>query len=257
MIAFWPDIVRPILEAIEPLSIVEIGAESGKNTRLLLEFARGSDIRVHAVDPAPRFDAEVWKREFGEQLVMHRLPSLVALASIPQFDVVVIDGDHNWYTVFNELRLIEELSGQIGQPMPLIFLHDIAWPYGRRDLYYDPSSIPEAYRQPWARMGISPTSSALVPTGGINAKLCNARHEGGPKNGVLTAVEDYLKSTPASWTFVQVPAVYGLGILLPAPLAEAKPEVARRIAVWAVPEVHRFIERLEMARIAMLTGVGG
>lgn len=257
MIAFWPDVVRPILEALEPSTIVEIGSESGKNTRLLLDLARKLDARVHAVDPAPRFDHEAWKREFGEHFVMHRLPSLVALPSIPQFDVVIVDGDHNWYTVYNELRLIEELSGQIGQPLPLILLHDIAWPYGRRDLYYDPSAIPEAYRHPWARMAISPTSSDLVARGGINANLCNARHEGGPNNGVLTAVEDYLKNTSAQFTFVQVPAVYGLGILLPLPLAEAKPEVARRVAVWGVPEVGRFIERLEMARISMIASAGG
>lgn len=257
MIAFWPDVIRPILEDLHPANIVEIGSESGKTTRLLLEFAQKHDARVHSIDPAPAFDAESWQREIPQSFSITRLPSLVGLPAIDQFDVVLIDGDHNWYTVYNELQLIERLSEQIGQPLPLVFLHDIGWPYGRRDLYYNPSTIPQEFRRPYARKGISPTSSRLLSAGGLNAKLCNALEEGGEKNGVLTAIEDYLKHTQAQIELVKIPAVFGLGILLPAALAEANPAVAKKVRAWAAPEIERFIDRLEMARIAMLTGVSG
>lgn len=257
MLAFWPDVIRPILEVLHPANIVEIGSEAGKTTRLLLEFARDEDARVHAIDPAPVFDAETWNREFQGHFSFIRLPSLVGLPAVDQFDVVLIDGDHNWYTVFNELQLIERLSKQIGQPMPLIFLHDVGWPYGRRDLYYSPSTIPEEHRRPYARKGISPTSSRLLSEGGFNAKLCNALEEGGAHNGVLTAVEDYLAITEEAFEFVKIPAVFGLGMLMPKALAEANPAVAKKVLAWAPREIERFIDRLEMARIAMLTGVSG
>jgi len=255
MLPFWPDVLEPMLRHLEPRVVVEIGAESGKCTHRLLELGAGWGGQVHAVDPAPRFDVAAWQARYGERFVMHRAPSLTVIPRLARFDVVLIDGDHNWYTVFHELTGLEARSETLGQPLPLMFLHDVAWPYGRRDLYYDPATIPEEHRQPWAKRGMSPTSSELLESGGFNAHLCHAEHEGGPKNGVLTAVEDFLEQSDAGFTFVRIPAVFGLAILLPDALAESHPELAQLVRAWAVPEIERFIDRMETARIAMMTGL--
>jgi len=259
MLAFWPEVIRPLLAALQPRSIVEIGSESGKVTRLLLDVAReqGAKTRVVAVDPAPLFDVAAWQRQHGQRLVLHRAPSLAVIPRLDRLDAVLIDGDHNWYTVLHELRAIEARCRQLGRPLPLMLLHDVSWPYGRRDLYYDPPTIPAEHRQPYARRGISPTASELLPEGGINAHLCNAVHEGGPRNGVLTAVEDYLGETAEPFVMARIPAVYGLAILLPVALGERLPRLAELVGAWTVPEVERFIDRLETARIAMLTGYSG
>jgi hypothetical protein len=255
MLAFWPDVVRPLLDAVQPRSLVEIGSESGRTTRLLLELARQRAARVHAIDPCPSFDVSAWLQEFSDTFTFHKLPSLVALCGIDRFDAVLIDGDHNWFTVFNELKLIESRSLEIGQNLPLMLLHDVAWPYGRRDLYYNPEAIPEEFRHPWANKGISPTHSELLDKGGFNASMCNVAHEGGPRNGVLTAIEDYMAQSILRFELVVIPAVFGLGILLPQPLAAERPQLAQLVRAWAVPEIQRFLGRMEMARIAMLTGV--
>jgi len=257
MLAFWPEIIRPILDALHPTDIVEIGSEEGRTTRLLLDWAVANDARVFAIDPSPVFDVDAVRQKYVQCFRFLGLPRIVALPSVERFDVVLIDGDHNWYTVYNELKLIESLSRDSGQRQPIVFLHDVAWPYRRRDLYYDPSTIPEEHRRAYARLGISPSSSRLLVRGGFNSRLCNALEEGGPKNGVLTAVEDYLSETSLSFEWVVIPAVFGLGILMPSTLAEANPEVARHVRNWAPPEVERFIHRLEIARIAMLTGASG
>jgi SAM-dependent methyltransferase len=258
MLAFWPDVLAPLLTALSPTDIVEVGCESGKTTARLLGLAETIDATVHGIDPAPGFDVHAWQREHGLRFRFHRLPSLVALSAVAHFDAVLIDGDHNWYTVFHELKLIESLSADRGHSFPLVLLHDVAWPYGRRDLYYDPDAIPAEHRQPYARRGISPTASELLAdgSGGFNAKLCNALHEGGPKNGVLTAVDDFIAQSDQPIELVTIPAAFGLGILLPARLAERRPEVARLVRAWAPAEIRRFIERLELARIAMMTGLG-
>jgi hypothetical protein len=254
MLAFWPDVIRPLLAAQKPRSIVEIGSESGKMTRRLIEIAEEVDAVVHAIDPAPGFDAAAWEDEHEGRFAMHELPSLVALGTIDVMDTVLVDGDHNWFTVHAELRLIEERARENGQPHPLVLLHDIAWPYGRRDLYYDPEMIPEEHRQPFARKGISPTASELLPEGGYNAHLCNALREGGPKNGVLTAVEDYLAETDVELMVARIPAVFGLGILVPTEMAADNPALASLVSPWQAPHVERFIDRMEVARIAMMTG---
>lgn len=253
MLAFWPDIIYPLLDALQPQNIVEVGSESGKMTQRLLELARASGAVVHAVDPEPRFDADAWQRDLGDTFVFHRALSLDTIGELPEMDAVLIDGDHNWYTVHHELLAIERRCEQLGCGLPLMLAHDVSWPYGRRDLYYDPETVPEQYRQPWARAGMSPSQSELLESGGFNSHLCHARVEGGARNGVLTAVEDYVAVAREPIRLVVVPAVFGLAILLPEALAKRKPLLAERVAAWAVPEVERFINRLELARISMLT----
>ena len=78
-------------------------------------------------------------------------------------DAALIDGDHNWYTVYNELRMLARPPGQAGAPLPLLIMHDVGWPYGRRDLYYDPERIPEEFRQPYAQTGMRPGQPKLLP----------------------------------------------------------------------------------------------
>ncbi|MCA9623261.1 MAG: class I SAM-dependent methyltransferase [Myxococcales bacterium] len=255
MLPFWLDVLEPTLRLLEPRLVVEIGSESGKCTHRILELTADWGGRVEAIDPAPLFDVDAWLDRWGERFVLHQAPSLEVIGSLEAPDAVMIDGDHNWYTVFHELSEIEERMGELGAAMPLIFLHDISWPYGRRDLYYAPEMIPADQRQPFARKGISPTSSELLEEGGFNRHLCNADHEGGPRNGVLTAVEDYLDKSAHRFRFVRIPAAFGLGILLPEALAVKRPALAEAIDVWKAPMVERFIDRLETARIAMLTGL--
>ena len=131
---------------------------------------------------------------------------------------MLIDGDHNWYTVFNELKTVERLCAERSQDFPLVLLHDIGWPYGRRDLYYDPKSIPEEHRKPYDKKGMLPSVPDLVEEGGMNRHLNNAVREHEPKDGVLTAIEDFLGASQYALDLLELPGVHGLGILAPEPL---------------------------------------
>lgn len=95
-----------------------------------------------------------------------------------------------------------------------ILLHDVIWPYARRDMYYQPETIPAEYRHPHAKQGIRYGKSALSADGGFNPDLCNASHEGGPRNGVLTAIEDFLKEYGDGYYFFSIEKEYGLGFLV-------------------------------------------
>jgi predicted SAM-dependent methyltransferase len=243
-------VIEPILERLEPEVIVEIGSDKGDNTKNLLEFCEKHGGRLHVIDPVPKYDVSEWQERYGERFVFHRGLSLEVLPEIERFDAVLIDGDHNWYTVFNELRLLERLSGDRG--FPLVMLHDVGWPYGRRDLYYAPGTIPEEHRQPHARMGMTPGSSGLAEAGGLNRTLDNALHEGGPRNGVLTAVEDFLDATEQQMEFVQVPGLHGLGILAPSELVKRNGELADFLATLGSSPPGSsagLIEQLEKARL--------
>ncbi|RUL87845.1 class I SAM-dependent methyltransferase [Tautonia sociabilis] len=253
MYPFWKPIVKPLLMAADPKTLIEIGSEAGKNTINLLEYCRERNATLQAIDPSPRFDVDAWEREHVGRLTVHRGLSLEVLPRLAPADCVCVDGDHNWYTVREELRLIDERSVGAGAPLPLILLHDIGWPYARRDLYYDPATIPADYRQPYQRKGIMPGVSELMERGGHNATLCNATREGGRQNGVLTAVEDYLRESPLPRELILIPGFSGLGILFDRSRFASNSAFCALIRdLTPSPLIARYIEMLERSRIALM-----
>jgi len=251
MYRFWSSIIESALDAADARSIVEIGAWTGKTTRPLLDFAKKHGGTVHCIDPEPLFDSASWEREFPETFRFHRGLSLDVLPNLPAFDAVLIDGDHNWYTVFHELTLIANHAKNRGR-FPLTLLHDVCWPYGRRDLYHDPFRIPEAFRHPWARKGMSIGNDALADNG-FNDECVNAMHEGSPRNGVLTAIEDFLQNHE-HLQFTVIPGHFGLGILADRRSFEECPPLRKfwRSLTFATP-IRNHIESLERAVITAET----
>ena len=244
---FWDTVVGPILEAARPKSIVEIGTDEGLNTRNLLTYAEGVGAVVHVVDPVPKYDVAEWQERYGPCFVFYRNLSIDAIPSIPGIDLVLVDGDHNWYTVYNELRLIERRCAELSQPFPLVMLHDVGWPFGRRDLYYDPDTIPKEYCRPYGPEGIRPGVEGLLEEGGLIQGLEKAKCEGGPRNGVLAAVEDFLRETEQEVELIVVPGFHGLALLVP-PRYRRNRGLAEILDIWDLPpNVARHAERLEEA----------
>ena len=205
---FTDDVIIPYLRECGYHRLCEIGAQSGGNTDKLLN---NNAEHLTVIDPC--YDADLEQKYQNHPIIsVRRGRSLDVLPGIQDvFDCILIDGDHNWYTVFNELVLIAEKG--LLKNSGLILIHDVAWPYARRDMYYDPPSIPKSFRHPYARKGIAYNQSELLETGGVNAWLNNACLEGGPRNGVLTAVEDFLSRTPEAFSFCRLEQEFGLGFL--------------------------------------------
>ena len=247
---FWDIVIEPILDAVQPEILVEIGSDRGDNTINLLEFCQRNDARLHVIDPLPKYDVEAWKEKYHRHLVFHKDLSLNALPLIEKFDVVLIDGDHNWHTVFNELKLIERSSQEDSQSFPLVMLHDIGWPYGRRDLYYDPENIPGESQQPYKKKGISPDLPELVDKGGLNQHLYNAARANEPKSGVLTAVEDFMDETQQQLDLIKLPGLNGLGILVPEQLKRENTKLADLLEKLNPSTIIvNYVECLEEARL--------
>lgn len=222
---FWESLVRPILDALEPNVLLEIGSFEGENTEVLLQYCRDHGATLHAVDPLPRFDVTAWQTEYGDHFQFHLAKSLEILRDLPAADLVLCDGDHNWYTVYHELKQLAEAAAKQGRPYPVVLFHDIGWPYARRDLYYDPNDIPPEFRHPFERKGIWPNRSPLHPYG-INYDLANATREGGSRNGVLTAVEDFVAESDLPLRLVLIDGFHGLGILYPTTIGDYAPAAA-------------------------------
>lgn len=211
---FWNRYTGPLLREIAPARIIEIGADLGWNTRHLLQWSREVGAALDIVDTKPSEPLLTLLEEHGgDRVALHVAKSLDAIPALPTADVVMLDGDHNWRTVYAELSLFWSCSRRQGDAMPIVIAHDCAWPYARRDMYYNPDDFAENERHPFAYKGMLPGVLELVEDG-MNGELANALVEGGPENGVLTAIEDFRDAHDGIhlWT---LPFFNGLGIIVP------------------------------------------
>jgi cephalosporin hydroxylase/GT2 family glycosyltransferase len=225
MYPLWDDLIAPLVAAVSARRVIEIGALRGETTVKMLHDL-GEACELHVIDPLPQFDPGEHERAFPGRYFFHRAISHDVLPTLPPADVVLVDGDHNWFTVYNELEMLAATAAAADRPLPLIILHDVGFPYGRRDLYYEPDRIPAEFRQPYQHKGVRPGRSAPAPLGGMNIGLANADHEGGPRNGVLTAVDDFVAKHERPLRLVVVPVYFGLAVIADEALIAQHPALA-------------------------------
>ena len=235
--AFWP-LIEPVLTLLQPRRLCEIGVEQGGFTARLLAWGRKHHCAYVGIDPAPASVAAAWIRQetsAEDGTPANQLFTALSLEVLPDLEccgAYFLDGDHNYHTVRNELELIqravdEQAGGTAG---PVIFAHDVGWPFGRRDMYHQPGAIPPEARHPSSdRLGASLEGDELIE-GGFRqlGRYSIALQAGGPRNGVLTAIEDFLAADSGrGWQAIVLPAGYGLAILY-RPADHALPEDCRR-----------------------------
>lgn len=211
MIRHWSLHIEPVLRIARPKRIMEIGADRGYNTHRLLVWCRENGAVLDVVDPEPDEALHKVLAKFPDEHVYHKQISTDALLVAEYPDLLLLDGDHNWSTVYRELKTLERRSLALGRDLPIILAHDVGWPYARRDMYYVPDRIPE--KHPYAYVGLHPEEG--LKERGMNYRLANALHEGGPRNGVLTAIEDFIAELTVEVDFRTLPYFNGLGILVP------------------------------------------
>jgi cephalosporin hydroxylase len=229
MFPLWDVAIAPVLHAAGARRVVEIGALRGETTVRMLD-SLGGEAELHVIDPEPQFDPTEHERAFAGRYHFHRGLSLDVLPTLGPIDAALIDGDHNWYTVSNELRLLAEGARRHRTRLPVLVLHDVLWPYGRRDLYYAPERIPAEFRQPNAQAGINPGMKRLHRSKGLNPNHWNAEEEGGPRNGVMTALDDFIAEHPRPLRKLVIPIYFGLAIVVEEERLAAQPDLTAALA---------------------------
>ena len=245
----FSDIIVEALDLAGAREVVEIGAEFGGMSSVLADYAAAQGGRLTSVDPCPKEEFVAWASAHPD--VRHiAKTSLDAFELLDNVDAWVIDGDHNWYTVYNELKRADALSSRDGRPL-LALLHDVGWPWARRDLYYAPERIPASFRHPYSfEGGVTLDFPGLLQNRGFRGlgQYACAAHEGGPCNGVLTAVEDFIDEVRGEGrgiAFARIPAVFGLGILFSTD-ADWAPALSELIIPW---HENQLVARLEENRL--------
>jgi hypothetical protein len=249
-LASFDPVIEGALDIVGSRRIVEIGAEGALFSSWLADYAAARGGSVRCVDPAPS-DAlrDLGARHDGVELIEEFSPEV--LPRLQDADTYFVDGDHNYWTVHSELEALRDRLTDPAAPA-IAILHDVHWPCARRDQYYDPSRIPEDARRPYTyESGIVPGNEGLDRHGFRGAGVfAVAEREGGPRNGVLTAVEDFVAETEGL-TLRVVPCVFGVGFLY-----RAAAPWAPALDVYLAPyDRSPLLERLEANRIALFLQV--
>jgi SAM-dependent methyltransferase len=212
---FYEKVILPTIVYNNYRSFLEIGVGTGDLTKKLLHLIKHLNGKLTSIDPSPDISRRLYvsfiispRARLTREISLQVLPKLVQRRK--QFDCIIIDGDHNWYTVYNELSYANELLTERGA----IYLHDVSWPYSRRDMYHAPERIPVEFRHPYARKGIIKKQSELSESNGLNSELNNAVYEGGSRNGVLAAIEDFMKQEAGVWDLSIETERFGIGRLV-------------------------------------------
>ena len=242
-LAHLAEVLFACLDATGARSVAEIGAERGALTRELLAWAARGGARITTIEPLPGPEILELVEEHPElELVSEESHDALRHISIP--DALIVDGDHNYYTVSEELRLIDERAP--GAELPLLMLHDVGWPNARRDTYHAPDRIPEEHRQPLVGRAALVPGEPGVAHAGLRYEWA-AEREGGPANGVLTAIEDFVERREGVRLAI-VPGFFGLGIVWHEDAAWAS-AIAEVVVPW---DRNPVLERLEAYRVANL-----
>ena len=203
---------RRILDENKPKTLLEIGVLRGDNTLNLLEWCSSNGAHLTSLDPVawdgdlpeevkrpmpgykykrgqegfddfnivPEALEEVFRKGLDRHWTCLKMRSLDYMGS-PEFrgfELYLIDGDHNYYTVSREMELIHK-HGDAGN---IMLYNDVAGTWARKDLYYDPEFIPPEYI-------------------------------GGRNQGVLTAIESFLDGLSQRWLWMRKNCPYEFRIL--------------------------------------------
>lgn len=256
MANFLP-LIAPVLEAARPKAVCEIGMGSGALSRALVSWCRDHSARLAVVDPVA--GPKTLGMEPPEHVALHPETSERYLAHGPFANVYFVDGDHNHHTVTAELTAIERASDRHPEEPLVLFLHDVGWPNGRRDMFYGldtvPASVTDGRLASGLRMPLldpaDPPEFGLAYEGAMEAI---AATDGGPGNGVLTAVEDFVGARPG-WEFFWLPCLYGMGVAWRRDRVTADLAAALAALRLLVERIRPLAATMELNRLRLLATV--
>jgi len=250
MLPFWNQVVEPITSLLRPQVILHAGARGGGVVENLAQFAATLNADLHVASAHPHVDFAPLRATCRDRLITHKASAREVIELIPPPDLVIIDEDPNWYTIHEILSAARARAEQFNRPFPPTLVANTGFPFGRRDSYDDPQRIPPYFRQPHERAGITLGSPSLTAGFGLFADRYNATEANSPRNGVMTAIEDFCARGDAPRLTI-LPHFFGLTLLTP---RNAAPEIEKIISDLTLHEnLSLLTETLEQNRIASQT----
>ena len=140
--------------------------------------------------------------------------NLISLKNFQEYGAIFINDVPNWYTVYNELQIIDENNSNF----PLVFVCNNKFPNKRRDSYLNLEDVPELYLHEFSNeLEIYDDFNSNSVKLNLDDGLYYSVHESNVNNGVLTAIEDFCNengtiSADNSFSFAGITLLYASSI---------------------------------------------
>jgi hypothetical protein len=245
-LAEFREIIFAAFEVAGVRSVMDVGPDAGTFTKDLADWVSERDAILYCVDPVPG-ESVRQVAQSSPHLELLEVPSHEALEELRDVDAYLLEGDHNYFTATRNFERIEAAS-RAGQGAALVIARGVDWPWGRRDLYFDPSRLPKEAVHPYTfDLSGVPWCPKPTPDGlRSHSKFAVATEEGGPANGVSTAIEDFLRDRP-DYRTIHVPCLFGLMFIFPAGASWADTMVER----LGIYDENPLLSRLERNRVGL------
>jgi hypothetical protein len=242
-LSHYAPFLRELAACASVQRVCEIGIEAGGLTQLLLNDLASQEKHYIGIDPTI---PETLRGRANERTAFREARSLEVLADVPPCDLYIVDGDHNYATVRAELELIQKTTDSAA----IVVLHDVGWPCGGRDMFYEPDRANRAVEE-----GKGPVPGRdQLETWGIAAEegIAWATAAEGPGNGIRAAIDGVRMTWGKQPKWMVFPPIFGLGILWDE--AAIGEDCAAVLASWgaAVDQLRPLLEDLERNRLELL-----
>ena len=197
----FKNFILPYLKKRKPKKILEIGVLDGGATIQILKYCEENNCQLVSIDPLawtgnipdeikkpykdftsnilgqnlrPTYVEKIFELNLNKNWTCLKINALDFLnsESFDSFDVCLWDGDHNYFSLFNELKLLHLKS----KKDDLIFIQGIE-KWNRKDQYYSKKLIPLEFQN-------------------------------GKKQGLIRAINDFVKITTNIRYFRLIPFLY-------------------------------------------------
>ena len=213
---FELSIMPEFLSGFKVKTVLLIGLSNETILDEILSYCNNNKIVLYAIDSNININDLINKNyandslnNLKETITYFNEKSLNVLPNLKSFDAIFIDDDPNWYTVYNELKLIKKNNNSF----PLVFICNNKYPYKRRDAYTNPNDIPKQYINECSNeLPIIFEENGQTRNIMINDNFCHALYEDTPKNGVLTAIEDFLNEN-SSLKLLEINSLEGICLI--------------------------------------------
>lgn len=187
---FDVDIIPFILNKFKVKKVILTDLYDGKIYEEILNHADNADLSIISINSNKNIESDY------NDIALNILPEL------NDYEAIFINDDPNWYTIFNELNIIKKNNGEF----PLVFICNNIFPHKKRDSYKNPDLIPNEFINEFSRQLFLNNNIK------IQDNFYHAIKENTPKNGVLTAIDDFLASNK-SIGIMDIKFIEGITIL--------------------------------------------
>lgn len=211
------DIIPTFLSRFKVDKILAIGLSNEFIMKEVISFCVENESLLYAIDPKinikdlveKNFKLENIDDYANKNIKYFNDYGLNILPSLKSFDAIFINDDPNWYTVFTELNLIKKNNPNF----PLVFICNNKYPHKRRDSYINPECIPKEYKQECCNeLPIEYEENNEIKKTMVKDGFCHAVDKDTPNNGVLTAIEDFLKEND-SLNILEINPLEGVSLI--------------------------------------------